>query len=200
MCFYKFRLCTRLLIGTWMREWWFVLYQPQWLIVCTGSSMGWGQDPCMPWIHQWCVARRLRKTQYGFSVVVYFPWPRHDMERFSSRVQSPLSTEVPDMWLQNQDEMHMIGGDSLVSAWIRASEDWLANVKRTSCRGTFVHNSRAISLRRHLTSSLVVLPNKPTRTFEWLSHQRRSYFLGAFLFVIVGLLIFLGLHIYIISE
>lgn len=117
ICFYIFQLCTRLLIGTWMCEWWFVLYQPQWLIVCTGSSMGWGQDPCMPWIHQWCLACFLHKTDN-----MSFQWlctsldPAMTWRADQSAVQFKSSKssqyrsaheQDTDMWLQNQDKMHM---------------------------------------------------------------------------------------------
>lgn len=117
ICFYMFQPCTWLLIGTWMCEWWFVLYQPQWLIVCTGSSMGWGQDPCMPWIHQWCLACFLRDTDnMSFqwlctSLDPAMTWRAvHSAVHFKSSKSSQYGgahEQDTDMWLQNQDKMYM---------------------------------------------------------------------------------------------
>lgn len=87
---------------------------------------------------------------------------------------------------------------------MRVSEDWLANVKWASWRRTFLHNCEpfpSIVTSPLLESFCRISRDKDAN--DWVTREAvcsLSYFLVVLLFVMFGLLIFLGLHIYIISE
>lgn len=125
--FYIFQLYTGLLIGTCF---FFVVFfelgcvngdlcftSHNGLLFVLGPAWAEGQDPCMPWIHQWCLARFLRKTDnMSFQWLCTSPDPamtwRADQSAVqfkSSKSSQYRSSHEPntDMWLQNQDKMHM---------------------------------------------------------------------------------------------